>query len=77
MLNDAAKATPGELRAIQSLVSEIAGGQTVAPEANPAGDNETFATYADRWFDDRERNVHGYSGVLSLDAEATYRGRPA
>jgi integrase len=71
MLDDAAKASAGELRALQALVREITGGDT-APVANPAransgGASETVAQYAERWFDDRERR-----GLSSVDTD---RGR--
>jgi integrase len=66
MLSDAAKAEPGELRKIQALVAEIAGRETFEAAA-PSAARETFATYADRWFDDRDRR-----GLTSVDTD---RGR--
>jgi integrase len=69
MLTDAAKATAGELRALQALVTELAGGETEAQPESTSGPSETFATYAERWFDDRERR-----GLSSVDTD---RGRIA
>lgn len=69
MLADAARATPTELRALQALVAEIAGGETSAAPARPEGAAETFDAYAERWFDDRERR-----GLSSVESD---RGRIA
>jgi len=47
MLQDAAKAGPGELAAMQALVSEIAGGATVEPPATLNG--PTFRKIGEEW----------------------------
>jgi len=54
ILADAAKADAAELRALEALVAELAGGQLEPVPAAPKG-SETFAQYAERWFEDRER----------------------
>jgi hypothetical protein len=56
ILEDAATASAGELRAIQALVAELTAGLSAprSPTRTPSV-GETVAQYAERWFDDRER----------------------
>jgi hypothetical protein len=67
LLRDACSATPEKLRALQTYVMAETSAGLPEAAAHQSDASETFAVYADRWFDDRDRR-----GLSSVDTD---RGR--